>query len=170
MKEIHFSELQLNPMTMIAGEWMLITAGTEESYNTMTASWGHMGSIWGHGGGTPTTCVYVRPQRYTKEFMDREQLYTLCVFPPEYKKALGYLGSHSGRDEDKVAKTGLTPVFADGTTFFAEAKLVLVCRKLYRAPLVEEGFVDKAIVEDNYPNRDFHDLYIGEILKVYVNE
>lgn len=170
MKEIHFSELQLNPMTMIAGEWMLITAGTEGSYNTMTASWGHMGSIWGHGGGTPTTCVYVRPQRYTKEFMDREQLYTLCVFPPEYKKVLGYLGSHSGRDEDKVAKTGLTPVFADGTTFFAEAKLVLVCRKLYRAPLVEEGFVDKAIVEDNYPNRDFHDLYIGEILKVYVNE
>lgn len=170
MKEIHFSELQLNPMSMIAGEWMLITAGTEGSYNTMTASWGHLGSIWGHGGGTPTTCVYVRPQRYTKEFMDREQLYTLCVFPPEYKKALGYLGSRSGRDEDKVAKTGLTPVFADGTTFFAEAKLVLVCRKLYRAPLVEEGFVDKAIVEENYPNRDFHDLYIGEILKVYVNE
>lgn len=170
MKEIHVSELKLNPMTMIAKEWMLITAGTEEGYNTMTASWGHMGSIWGHGGGTPTTCVYVRPQRYTKEFMDREPLYTLCVFPEEYHKALGYLGSHSGRDEDKVAKVGLTPVFADGTTYFAEAKLVLVCKKLYRAPLLEEGFFDKSIVEDNYPNRDFHDLYIGEIVKVYINE
>lgn len=170
MKEIHVSELKLNPMTMIAKEWMLITAGTEEGYNTMTASWGHMGSIWGHGGGTPTTCVYVRPQRYTKEFMDREPFYTLCVFPEAYHKALGYLGSHSGRDEDKVAKVGLTPVFADGTTYFAEAKLVLVCKKLYRAPLLEEGFFDKSIVEDNYPNRDFHDLYIGEIVKVYINE
>lgn len=170
MKQIHYSELNINPMAKIAKEWMLITAGTEGGYNTMTASWGHMGSIWGHGGGTPTTCVYVRPQRYTKEFMDREPLYTLCFFPPEYKKALGYLGSHSGRDEDKVAKMGLTPVFADGTTFFAEADLVIVCRKLYRAPLLEEGFVDKEIVEDNYPNRDFHDLYIGEILKVYVKE
>lgn len=170
MKETHYSELNINPMTKIAKEWMLITAGTEGGYNTMTASWGHMGAIWGHGGGTPTTCVYVRPQRYTKEFMDREPLYTLCFFPPEYKKALGYLGSHSGRDEDKVAKMGLTPVFADGTTFFAEADLVIVCRKLYRAPLLEECFVDKEIVEDNYPNRDFHDLYIGEILKVYVKE
>lgn len=171
MKAMDLKELQINPMTMIAKEWMLITAGTQErGYNTMTASWGHMGAIWGHGGGTPTTCVYVRPQRYTKVFMDREPLYTLCFFPEEYKKALGYLGSHSGRDEDKVAKVGLTPVFKDGYTYFAEAKLVLVCKKLYRAPLLEEGFFDKEIVEDNYPNRDFHDLYIGEIVKVLVEE
>lgn len=170
MKEIQISELNINPITMISDEWMLITAGTEDGYNTMTASWGHIGSIWGHGRGGATTCVYIRPQRYTKEFVDREELYTLCVFPPEYKKALGYLGSHSGRDEDKVAKVGLTPVFSDGTTFFAEAKLVFVCRKLYRAPLIEEGFLDRKIIEDNYPNRDYHDLYIGEILKIYVNE
>lgn len=171
MKEINVAELNLNPMTMIAKEWMLITAGSQEQgYNTMTASWGHMGSIWGHGGGTPTTCVYVRPQRYTKVIMDREPLYTLCVFPEAYKKALGYLGSHSGRDEDKVKTVGLTPVFGEGYTYFAEAKLVLVCKKLYRAPLLEEGFLDRGIVEDNYPNRDFHDMYIGEIVKVLVEE
>ena len=114
MKEISISELNFNPVTMISNEWMLITAGTEESYNTMTASWGHIGSIWGHGSRAATSCVYLRPQRYTKEFVDREPLYTLSFFDPEYKNALGYLGSHSGRDEDKVAKMGLTPVFAGG--------------------------------------------------------
>lgn len=170
MKEITVQELQLNPMTAIAKEWMLITAGTKQAgYNTMTASWGHLGSIWGHGGGLPTAVVYVRPQRYTKQFLDREPLYTLCFFKDK-KKELAYLGSHSGRDEDKVATVGLTPAFGDGYTYFEEASLVLVCRKLYRAPLVEEGFVDKAVVEDCYPERDFHDLYIGEIVKVLAAE
>lgn len=170
-REIPVQELSLNPMTMIAKEWMLITAGNESrGYNTMTASWGHLGSIWGHGGGLPTAAIYVRPQRYTKEFIDREGLYTLTVFPMEYKKQLGYLGSHSGRDEDKVANVGLTPIFGADYTYFAEAKLVLVCRKLYRAPLIEEGFLDKAIVEDCYPQGDFHDLYIGEIIKVLIPE
>ena len=171
MKEIPVSELMLNPMTMIAKEWMLVTAGNEaRGYNTMTASWGHLGSIWGHGGGLPTATVYLRPQRYTKEFVDREELFTLSVFPEEYKKDLGYLGRVSGRDGDKVAQTRLTPVFEDDTTYFAQAKLVLVCRKLYRGTLAEEGFVDRSILDEHYPNRDLHDFYIGEILKALVQE
>lgn len=171
MKEIPVSELTLNPMEKIAKEWMLITAGTKETgYNTMTASWGHLGSIWGHGGGLPTAAVYVRPQRYTKEFVDREPYFTLSFFPAEYKKALGYLGSHSGRDGDKVAAVGMTPCFGENFTTFEEAELTLVCRKLFRMPLKEEYFLDKAIVEESYPNRDFHDLYIGEIVKVLVKE
>ena len=80
------------------------------------------------------------------------------------------MGKVSGRDEDKVAAAGLTPVFVDDTTAFAEAKLVLVCRKLYRAPLLEEGFLDKSVLEDCYPNRDLHDMYIGEITGIYVKE
>lgn len=171
MKEISVSELNMNPMTMIAKEWMLVTAGNaERGYNTMTASWGHLGSMWGHGGGLPTAVIYLRPQRYTKEFVDREELFTLSVFPEEYKKTLGYLGSHSGRDGDKVAAAGLTPVFGEDCTWFAEAKLVLVCRKLYRGTLSEDGFIDKSIVTDHYPNRDFHDMYIGEIVKVLTGE
>lgn len=170
MKEIPVSELTINPMELIAKQWMLITAGdAAKGYNTMTASWGHLGSIWGHNGGLPTSVIYVRPQRYTKEFVDREELYTLCFFPETYKKALGYLGSHSGRDGDKVAVAGLTPVFGEGYTYFAEASLVMVCRKLYQAPLVEEGFLDRSVMEDCYPQRDFHDLYIGHIGKVLVN-
>ena len=101
--------------------------------------------------------------------MDREPLYTLCFFP-DHKKELLYLGTHSGRDEDKVAKMGLTPVFGDGYTYFAEANLVMVCRKLYRAPLMEEGFLDREVMEKNYPDRDFHDMYVGRIEKVLVKE
>lgn len=170
MREISVHELMMNPMDKIAEQWMLITAGDERGCNTMTASWGHLGSIWHQNGRTlPTSVVYLRPQRYTKEFVDREALYTLCFFP-DHKKELTYLGSHSGRDGDKVGAVGLTPVFGDGYTYFAEAELVLVCRKLYRAPLLEEGFLDEDIIEKNYPNRDFHDLYIGEIVKVLEKE
>ena len=170
-REIAVSELNIHPCTAIAKEWMLITAGNEDrGYNTMTASWGHIGSIWGHGGGLPTSVIFIRPQRFTKEFVDREDYYTLTFFDPQYKKALGYLGSHSGRDSDKITEAGLTPVFLEGTTAFAEASLVLVCRKLYRAPLVEEGFLDREVLEDCYPERDLHDMYIGQITKVFVRE
>lgn len=171
MKEITAAQLQINPVSAISDGWMLLTAGCEErGYNTMTCSWGHIGSIWGHGETAATAVCYVRPQRYTKEFVDREMLYTLCFFPEGYKKQLAYLGSHSGRDGDKVAHVGLTPVFGEGFTYFAEAELVLVCRKLYRAPLVGEGFLDKKVLEDNYPKRDLHDLYIGRIEKILKKE
>ena len=166
MKEISVKELQMNPMTLIGSDWMLLTAGTEESgYNCMTCSWGHLGSLWNK----PTSVCYVRPQRYTKEFIDREELYTLSFYDG-HKKALGYLGTKSGRNEDKVAAVGFTPVFGEGYTYFAEAKLVLVCRKLYRAPLKEEYFHDKELMDQCYPERDFHDLYVGQIVKVLVSE
>ena len=170
MKEVDVKKLNLNPATRIADDWMLITAGTEAGFNTMTASWGHIGSLWANGGGLPTSVIYIRPQRYTKEFVDREALYTLCFFPEGYKRQLGYLGSHSGRDEDKVAKTGLTPVFGEGYTYFAEAELVLVCRKLYHAPILEDGFVDRSIAERMYPAKDYHEMYVGEIVKALAAE
>ena len=120
--------------------------------------------------GLPTAIVYLRPQRYTKEFMDREAVFTLSVFGKPYQKALAYLGTHSGREEDKIASAGLTPIFADDTTYFAQAKMVFVCRKLYHAPLLEEGFVDKSLVENNYKMKDFHEMYVGEIIKVLVQD
>jgi len=176
MREVDVCSLQFNPFTLIGGEWWLITAGNEQDgYNTMTASWGHLGTIWGRPGrkahmGLPTAVVYVRPQRYTKQFMDKEEVFTLSVFDESYRNALSYLGSHSGRDSDKVAEAGLTAVFHENTVSFAEAKMVFVCRKVYQASLKEEGFVDRDLVEINYPNRDFHDMYVGEIVKAYVND
>lgn len=97
-------------------------------------------------------------------------MYTLTFFPNEYHDKLMYLGCHSGRDEDKIAKVGLTPVFGDGYTYFEEASLTLVCRKIYQAPIVENNFIDKSIVEGCYPSKDFHDMYIGEIVEVLVKE
>ena len=162
MREIDFKELSFNPMTMIGDEWLALTAGTEkDGFNAMTCSWGHMGNIWNK----PSIVVYVRPQRYTKEFMDKEELFTVCFFD-DCKKELSYIGSRSGRDEDKIAAAGLTPVFEDGITYYEQAKLVFVCRKLFRSTLKEENFIDKSVVEKSYPEKDFHDMYVGEIVKV----
>jgi flavin reductase (DIM6/NTAB) family NADH-FMN oxidoreductase RutF len=143
----------------------------------MTASWGHLGAVWGKEGkkhknllGLPTAVVYVRPQRYTKQFMDTEAIFTLSVFDHAYRDALITLGSHSGRDEDKVSKLGLTALFDENTTYFKEAKMVFICRKIYQAPLLEEGFVDASILKFNYDGDDLHEMYIGEILKVLVCE
>lgn len=114
----------------------------------------------------PTAVCYVRPSRYTKALMDKENCFTLSHFPEQYRKALGYLGSHSGRDGDKIKTAGLTPVFADGTVLFAEADLVFVCRKLYSQELTGPGFADQELVEFNYPQRDYHTMYVSEIVKV----
>lgn len=162
-KKIAVEELTCNPFTMIGKEWMLVTAGNEKSgYNTMTASWGGLGINWNK----PVATIYIRPQRYTKKFLDEADSFSLCVFDEDYKKQLGYLGRVSGKDEDKIQKAGITPQFIEDTTYFAEAKLVLICKTLYRAPILPEGFLDKEIDEKNYPQKDYHDLYIAEIIDV----
>ena len=172
MHEVDIKSLQLNPWSLFGDRWALITAGNEcDGFNTMTAAWGHFGTLFSvRGGSLNTTICYIRPQRYTKVFMDSHDTYTLSFFPDtaEYKKKLAHLGARSGRDEDKVAHVGLTPKFLEGTTTFEEASLVFVCRKIYVDDLAEENFIDVGIVEKNYPLRDFHTRYIGEILKVYV--
>lgn len=168
LKAIDMKDLKFNPMTLIGKEWMLVSAGNEKSFNTMTAQWGHLGAIW--NGDMPTSVIYLRPQRYTRTFVDKENYYTLSFFDEAHKKDLMYLGTHSGRDEDKLAKTSLTPVFSDESVYFKEAKMVFVCRKVYRGKLHEESFVDQDILKKNYPEHDFHYVYIGEIVKAYVNE
>ena len=172
MKEISYKELAVNPMTMFGEEWFALAAGNEkDGANTMTIAWGHMGALWergSHANRLPTICVYVRPSRYTKELMDRERLFTLSL--TDNRKALGYIGSHSGRDGDKFAAAGLTPAYENGTVYCQDAKMVIVCRKLYQAPLKEEGFADKELIDFNYPLRDFHEMYIGEIIKVLIQD
>ena len=166
-QKVEEKDLQLNPLSTFGDDWPLLTAGNgEKGYNTMTISWGHIGTIWNK----PTLSIYVRPQRYTKEFMDDHALFTVSVLPSEYKKALAYLGRASGRDEDKVAKVGITPLFDQNTTYFEEAKLVFICRKLYQAPLKEVGFLDPSISEKMYPEKDFHTMYVGEIVEILIKD
>ncbi len=154
-------ELQDNMFRRIGREWMLITAGKPEKFNTMTASWGGVGVLWN----TNVTFSFVRPSRYTYTFMEQEKYYTLSFFGADCRRALQFCGSKSGRDVDKVAETGLTPVFDAPAPYFAEAELVLVCRKLYTQDLDTERLLDPALMA-NYKDGDVHRMYVGEITKV----
>jgi flavin reductase (DIM6/NTAB) family NADH-FMN oxidoreductase RutF len=165
-KEIKPVEIEGNPIRLIGQEWMLITAGTPEHFNTMTASWGSMGELWSR----PVCFCFVRPQRYTYEFMEKSAVFTLSFFDEKYKPQLNFCGSRSGRETDKVDECGFTPAHAqNGSIFFEEARLVLECRKLYFQDLEPANFLDDAIMK-NYPQNDFHRMYIGEITRVLVGE
>ncbi|MDL2311217.1 flavin reductase family protein, partial [Peptostreptococcaceae bacterium OttesenSCG-928-C18] len=148
-KAIDIKELKFNPFTMIGDEWTLITAGNKSRFNTMTASWANIGVTWGKN----TIVSYIRPQRYTREFMDENDFYTISIYDEMYKKDLEHLGSVSGRDEDKVSKTKLTPFFTEDTVAFNEANIIFVCKKLYCERIVLEGFIDKSIIEEAYPDK-----------------
>lgn len=157
---------QINPFQMIGKDWMLVTAGDENGWNTMTASWGFMGVMWGKNVAT----TVIRPQRYTREFADKADYFTLSFFGEDMRKALSYCGSHSGRDVNKAEETGLTPVFVDGTTTFEQAETVIVCKKLYVQEMTPESFEDNTIDEKWYAEKDYHIQYIGEIKSVYVKD
>lgn len=165
-KEISPEELQFNPFTKIGKEWLLITAGTKEKFNTMTASWGGVGVFWGKN----VVTTYIRPQRYTKEFVDANDTFTIAFFDSSYKKALNLCGTVSGRDTDKVKETGLTPYFVDDTVAFEEASLILVCKKLYQDAMPPENFIAREMDEKWYPNKDYHTMYLSEIVKVLERE
>ena len=160
----NLSKLEFNPFKMIGKDWMLVSAGDESGWNTMTASWGFMGVMWGKN----VVTTVIRPQRYTKEFIDNSEYFTLCFFDEDQRAALAYCGKYSGRDVDKAKETGLTPVFTDGTTAFEQAKTIIVCRKMYSQDMNPECFIDKSADEQWYPNKDYHTAYIAEITAVYV--
>lgn len=169
MKEINYKEMQFNPFNLIGNDWMLVTAGNQQSgCNTMTISWGHLGCLWGHN--DPTAVIYIRQSRFTKQFVDAEPYFTLSVMDSSFKKQMAYLGSTSGRDEDKIAKAGLTPVYADNTVYFEEAKLVLVCKKVYAAEIQPSGIIYQETIDQSYPQGDYHTMYVGKIEKVLVRD
>ena len=168
MKEINYKDMKFNPFNLFGDEWMLVTAGNEQKCNTMTVSWGHLGCLWGHN--DPTAVVYLRQSRYTKEFVDREGYFTLCVMDQSFKKQMAYLGSASGRDEDKISKAGLTPVYADNTVWFEQAKLVLVCKKVFQSELQESGFLCQDTLDQHYAQGDFHTMYVGKIEKILARD
>jgi flavin reductase (DIM6/NTAB) family NADH-FMN oxidoreductase RutF len=164
-KEIRANKLEMNPFTKIGQEWLLITAGTAENCNTMTASWGGFGFLWNRQVAT----VYIRPQRYTKTFVDQEDTFSLSFFGRGFRDELNYLGKTSGRDEDKIAKAGLTPLAFENTVGFEEAEMVFVMKKLYQAKIEPEKFLEPSL-ETFYPEKDYHEMYIAEIVNVYVKE
>jgi len=166
-REVSVFDLTMNPFQMINNEWFLITAGNEQSYNTMTASWGTMGIFWAK----PVVNAFVRTGRYTYGFMEENDLFTVSFYDESKHGALLYCGTKSGRDVDKAKETGLTPYFLDGTTAFEEAKLILVCKKVYAYDVKPEEMIDPSIMKFYTPEQGgFHRCYYGEILKAYVAE
>ena len=165
-KKVDPKTLDLNAFSAIGDQWMLITAGTPEKCNTMTASWGGLGVMWGKD----VAYIVLRPQRYTKELLDDTGILSLSVLPEGNKDIYGYLGKISGRQEEKIAKTGLTVAHDGATPYFEEARLVLLCRPLFAQEYNPRCFLDTSVEEKWYPEKDYHTLYICEIQKVLVKE
>ena len=171
-----FESKDYKAFSMFEKRWALVTAGTPEDFNTCTVSWGSMGNMWGLvGNDLSTVTVYIHPARYTQEFMAKYDTFTVSFFPESYRTALGYLGSHSGRDEDKVANSGLTPVAAGDGVTFKEADLTFVCKKLYEHQFDEAHLADN--VKEYYAANpsmytqvgkdrwEPHYMYIGEVVE-----
>ncbi|MBQ4104887.1 MAG: flavin reductase [Clostridia bacterium] len=165
-KEITAQKLTLNPFTKIGKEWMLITAGNQEKFNTMTASWGGLGVLWNKD----VAFTFVRPCRYTFEFTEESDFFSLCFFGEDCREALNLCGTKSGRDCDKVKEANLTPVFVDGVPCFEEAKLVLICKKLYAQPMDKAFALTQDVTKHYGENEPYHTMYAGEIIKALTKE
>ena len=154
--------IQDNVFSTIGSDWLLITAGTKERCNTMTASWGGLGVLWGRNVAT----VYIRPQRYTYEFVEQSDCFTISVFDESWRDALNLCGTKSGRDVDKIKECGFTVVEGDGgAPYFEQARLVLVCRKRFAQPM-DPANIPQDVKEKWYPQQDYHTMYIGQIVEV----
>ena len=162
--EISPEELNQSPFQLIGKDWMLVAAQADGKTNAMTASWGGFGVMWGKN----FAFVVIRPQRYTKTFLDQAETFSLGIFPEAQREMLNYMGPVSGRTEDTIAKSGLTESLVDGAPVFEESRMTLVCRKLFAQPMEEAAFLDQKTVDSWYPDKDFHTLYIAEIEKVLV--
>lgn len=145
--------------------WLLLACGDVDKgdFNAMTIAWGSMGIMWNK----PMVQVVVRPTRYTFEFMERYDSFTVSAFPAQYREALQLLGSRSGRDGDKISESGLTPVALQTVSSpgFAEAELIVECRKMFRSDMLPEQFLDKSIAT-HYGDSDYHRIYFGEVLAI----
>lgn len=164
-REILPGEIQENLFTAINDDWMLISAMKENgSFNTMTASWGGFGIMWGR-----SVCVCViRPQRYTLEFVNEAERLTFSFLEEGHREALSICGSKSGRDCDKIAEAKLTPVTDGDIVGFEQARMIVSGKKLYCDVIKEDGFIDKSIISSKYPLKVYHRVFVCEIEKVFV--
>ena len=164
-QNIDIKNFIVKPHDLWNSQWLLLTSGNYKTghYNTMTVAWGSFGTMWNK----PFAQIVVRPTRYTFDFMEKYDTFTLTAFPAQYKKALSYLGSHSGRKFDKIKESGLTvcPSSVVPAPCVEEAELVIECKKIYYQDFNPENFIDESI-DKNYPQKDYHRSYFGEILAV----
>lgn len=167
MKRINISDVQDNLIEAISKEWMLVTAGNKDHFNTMTANWGGVGYIWNK----PVVFVFIRPERYTYEFMEANEFFTLSFLGEKHKDIHKICGSKSGRDIDKIKETGLIPLETEtGNIIFDQSRMSFECRKLYADFLEKDHFIDPSIIDRWYTSHgNFHKMYIAEITNLYIS-
>jgi flavin reductase (DIM6/NTAB) family NADH-FMN oxidoreductase RutF len=164
---INVKSLKGNLFHLLDDDWMLLTAGQPDNFNTMTASWGTFGILWNK----PIAIGFIRPQRHSFEFANSSEYFTLSFFPEKFKSVLKFCGAHSGRDTDKIKETGLTVKSTEkGSIYYSEAHLVFECRKIYIDDIKPENFVDKSLIKEIYPGADFHRMFFGEIINCMASE
>lgn len=167
MVKIDPNQLDKSVIDIIGKEWMLISAGDSQKFNAMTASWGTIGYMFNMN----VAMIVVRPTRYTSEFIDKSDFFTITVLPDGYREALMTMGRVSGRDDDKIKQAGLTPRFTEiGNPTFKEARIVLECRKVYSQPMNENCFVDRQLIDKWYDEAhgEYHNIYMGEIVNCWI--
>ena len=153
-------KVSINPFTKFSKDWALVTAGTKEKFNSMTIAWGGMGTLWR----TPVLQIFIRPNRYTFKFLEENEYFTVSFYDKKYKKALGIMGSKSGRDFDKVKLSGLTPKFLENGITYEEAVETYVCKKIYMNEMDKNKFPEK--VSDMYKDEPAHYVIFGELVNV----
>ncbi|MCB8815503.1 flavin reductase [Desulfosporosinus shakirovi] len=164
--EINPQRFERSPFKLIGKDWMLITAEKDGKLNTMTASWGGFGVMWGKN----VAYIVLRPQRYTKEFVDNSMTFSITFLDNSFRTTLSYLGTKSGRDEDKIKNSKLTVLHTDDIPYFEEASIAVLCKKLYAQEYKPEFFIDQELNEKWYPEVDHHTLYIAEVTKILIKE
>lgn len=160
-KNIDLKDFTCNPFELVGKQWLLITAGDENKYNTMTASWGSFGVLWNKN----IANIYVRPQRYTYDFIENSEYFTLSFLPEQHKDILTFCGRNSGKEVDKIKECGLETIHNNNGIYFEQSELVFICKKLYYTDINPNNFIDLEL-DKNYPNKDYHRHYVGEIVEV----
>ncbi len=163
MKEMDVYSLSFDIFAQLQKQGFVLAVGNMETHNCMTVAWASIGYLWKK----PMAFVYVRPQRYTYQFMEKNEYFSINFFDESYEKIVNYCGSHSGRDIDKMHIKGLTPVsYNNKVIYYNESQLVLICRKIYFDDIKPAHMLDKSVLK-NYPTHDYHRLYYGEIEKLF---
>lgn len=162
MIQVKPEEFICSPFESIGKDWLLLGTAKDGKANAMTCSWGGLGVLWKKN----VAFIFVRHSRYTYELMEEAETFSLSWLDDPGHKLYGYFGSVSGRDEDKIAKSGLTMELAEGAPRFDQATMTMLCRKLYHQDQLPENFVDQGILESCYGDKDYHRMYVGEILRL----
>lgn len=161
-EKVDINDLCFSPVKAIGEDWGILTGVSDKGFNSMTVSWGSVGVLWSR----PVVFAFVRPVRHTFGFMNDGEMFSLAIMNKDIHKKMAVFGSKSGRDIDKYKESGMTASFEDGVPYPEDAELVFICKKIANTDMTPEWFIDESLDPDNYPKKDYHRMYIGEIVTV----